>query len=48
MRSRFISGMVIGATASMVAMTRMSPRQRRRMMKASRRAVSNMIGSIGI
>ncbi|WP_187287423.1 hypothetical protein [Gottschalkia acidurici] len=48
MRGRFISGIVIGATASMVAMTSMSPRQRRRMMKASRRAMSNMIGNIGI
>lgn len=52
MKGRFISGIVagslIGATAGMYAITRMSPRQRRRMIKASKRVMSNVVSNIGL
>ncbi len=52
MKGRFISGIVtgslIGATAGMYAITRMSPRQRRRVMKVGRRIVSNVVSNIGM
>ncbi|MGF7059976.1 hypothetical protein [Brassicibacter mesophilus] len=52
MRGKFVSGIIagslVGATASMYAMNRMSPRQRKRMMKISRRMMSNMISNIGL
>lgn len=52
MKGRFVSGIVtgslLGATAGMYAITRMSPRQRRRMMKVSKRLVSNVVSNIGL
>lgn len=52
MKGRFVSGVVagslIGATAGMYAITRMSPRQRRRMMKASRRMMTSVISNMGL
>lgn len=52
MKGRFVSGIVagsiIGATAGMYAITRMSPRQRKRVMKASRRIMSNVVDNIGL
>lgn len=52
MKGRFVSGIltgsIVGATVGMYAVTRMSPRQRRRMMKASRKVMSNIVGNIGL
>ena len=52
MRNRLVSGIVTGgilaATASMYAMTRISPRQRRRMMKTSKRVMTNIMDNMGI
>lgn len=52
MRGKFISGIltgsIIGATASMVAMTNMSTRQRRRIVKVGKKAMNNMISGIGM
>ncbi|WP_425447163.1 hypothetical protein [Dethiothermospora halolimnae] len=52
MRSRFMSGIVtgslIGITAGMYAASRMSPRQRRKVMKTSRRMLDNVVDGIGL
>lgn len=52
MSRRFISGILtgsmIGATASMVAMKTMTPRQRKKMMKASRKVMSNVLSNMRI
>lgn len=52
MKGRFISGIVagslIGATAGMYAITRMSPKQRKRVMKVSKRIMSNVVDNIGL
>ncbi|WIV11192.1 YtxH domain-containing protein [Proteiniborus sp. MB09-C3] len=52
MKGRFISGIVagslIGATAGMYAITRMSPRQRRKAMKVGRRIVTSVVSNIGL
>jgi len=52
MKGRFVSGVLtgslLGATAGMYAITRMSSRQRRRIMKISRKIMMNIISSIGL
>lgn len=52
MRGRFVSGIIagslVGATAGLYAMNRMSPRQRRKMMKMGKRAIYNMVNDIGL
>lgn len=52
MKGRFVSGIVagslIGATAGMYAITRMSPRQRRKAMKVGRRIVTSVVSNIGL
>ncbi len=46
--SGIVAGSLLGATAGMYALTRMSPRQRRRMMKASRRIMTSVVSNIGL
>ncbi len=52
MRGKFVSGVVagslIGATAGMYVITRLSPRQRKRVMKVSKRIMSNVVDNIGL
>lgn len=52
MRDRYFSGLltggIIGATAGLYAYSRMSPRQRKRMMKQSNKLVRNAVGMIGM
>ncbi|KNF09887.1 hypothetical protein CLPU_1c00520 [Gottschalkia purinilytica] len=52
MNGRFLSGIItgsiIGATAGMVAVSRMSPRQRKKAMKASKKMMYNVLDNIGI
>lgn len=52
MQKKFMSGMIagsiIGATAGMYAFTRMSPRQRKKMMKASRRMLNNVMSNMNV
>ncbi|SCG83259.1 hypothetical protein DW1_1689 [Proteiniborus sp. DW1] len=52
MKGRFVSGIVtgslIGATAGMLAMTRMSPRRRRKMMRVGKRIASTVVSNIGL
>lgn len=52
MRSRFTSGIVagsiLGATVGMYAATKMSPRQRRRMMKAGKKIILGTIDNMGM
>lgn len=50
MRRKFISGIVagsvIGATAGMYATSKMSPRQRRKMMKTSKRMLAGVVNNM--
>ena len=46
--SAIITGSVIGATASMIAVTNMHPKDRKRMIKRNRRAMSNMMDNLGV
>lgn len=52
MRDRFMSGMltggIIGATAGLYAYSRMSPRQRKRMMKRGNKMLKNAVNMIGM
>lgn len=52
MQKRFMSGMlagsIIGATAGMYAFTRMSPKQRKRMMKVSRSMLNNVMSNMNV
>lgn len=52
MKGRFTSGILagslIGATAGMYAITRMSPRQRRRMMRTGKKVLSNIMNNVGL
>ncbi|WP_120166696.1 YtxH domain-containing protein [Thermohalobacter berrensis] len=52
MNGKFVQGIVtgslIGATASMYAMSKMSPRQRRKMMKKGRKLLINMMSNMGV
>lgn len=52
LKGRFVSGILtgslLGATAGMYAITKMSSRQRRKIMKISRRIMMNLISSIGL
>ncbi len=52
MQRRFMSGMIagsiIGATAGMYAFSRMSPKQRRRMMKASKGMLNGVMSNMNM
>lgn len=52
MRGKFMSGIVagsiIGATAGMYAVSKMSPRQRRKAMKVSKKMLSGVVGNMGL
>ena len=52
MKSNFMSGMVtgsiIGMTAGMYAINKMSPRQRKKMMKFSKKMLYNVIDNVGM
>lgn len=48
MGSAMMTGSLLGVTASMLAVSRMNPKQRRRMVKMSRRVMSNMMENMGI
>jgi len=52
MKGRFMSGIiagsVLGVTAGMYAITKMNPRQRRRMMKKSKKMLSHMMDNMDI
>jgi len=50
MKGKFISGIVagslVGATAGMYAMNKMSPRQRRKMMKMGKKVINSMVNDM--
>lgn len=48
MRSAMLTGSLIGATASMMAVSKMNPRHRKTMIKMSRRAMSSFMENIGL
>lgn len=52
MRGKFISGIVtgsiLGATASMIAMTNMSAKKRKRIIKVGKKAMGNVITNMGM
>ncbi|MTI48975.1 YtxH domain-containing protein [Sporosalibacterium faouarense] len=52
MKGKFMSGMmagsIIGATAGMYAFNKMSPRQRKKAMKTSKKMLSNVVSNMGM
>lgn len=46
--SGVVTGSIIGATAGIYAASKMTPKQKRRMVKRSRRMLVNMIGNMGL
>lgn len=46
--SAMITGSILGATASMVVVTKMHPKDRKRMIKRNRRAMSSIMENMGI
>ena len=46
--SAMLTGSLLGVTASMMALSKMNPRQRKRVVKMSRRAMSNMMENMGL
>ena len=52
MRRRFMSGVIagsiLGATAGMYATSKMSPRQRKKMMKRSKKILMNMMDNVDL
>lgn len=52
MKNKFMSGIVtgsiLGATVGMVAVNKMSPRQRRKAMKVGKKLMSNVVENIGL
>lgn len=51
MRNRFVKGVIagsiIGATAGMYAASRMTPRQRKKLMKTGKKIIFNMMDNMG-
>ena len=46
--SAMLTGSLLGVTASMVAVSKMNPKQRKQMVKISRKAMANMMENIGL
>lgn len=46
--SAMLTGSLLGATASMIVVSKMDPKQRKSMVKMNRRAMANMMETMGL